>query len=60
VAAAWRTGPNEVTLRVRQTVARQVESGNAHGGADHLFAIQLNNVGKVVGLEVVYARGEVS
>ncbi|MDR3360388.1 MAG: hypothetical protein LBO20_07045 [Bifidobacteriaceae bacterium] len=60
VAAAWRTGPDEVTLRLRQTVVRQVEAGNAHGDADHLLTIRLNTVGKVISLTVVYARGEVS
>ncbi|MDR0594157.1 MAG: hypothetical protein LBG60_13085 [Bifidobacteriaceae bacterium] len=58
--AAWRIGANEVRLRLRQTVVRPIESDNVRGAADHLIAVQLDERGKVTGLSVVYARGEVS
>jgi hypothetical protein len=60
VAAAWRTGADQVTLRLRQTVVRPVESGNARGGADHLITVKFNSAGEVTSLAAVYARGEVS
>jgi hypothetical protein len=59
-ATAWRTGANQVTLRLRQAVVRPVESGNARGSADHLITVGFNPEGEVTFLTAVYARGEVS